>query len=47
MGMLMHQTWLNEQKKAAQKPVAEPAKTEEPKEPDTAKKTVGRRKMTK
>ena len=47
MGMLMHQTWLNEQKKKAVKPVAE-AKTEEVKEPETeVKKTGGRRKTSK
>ena len=41
MGMLMHHTWLNEQKKkTATKPVAE-KKTEEVKEePETVKKTI-------
>ena len=48
MGMLMHHTWLEEQKKAVKKPVAEPAvKEEATKEPETAKKTGGRRKVSK
>ena len=47
MGMLMHHTWLNEQKKKvkavpAEKPVEE---TNEPSEP--VKKTGGRRKTAK
>ena len=48
MGMLMHHTWLKEQQKTV-KPVAEPVEktTEEPKEPETAKKTAGRRKTNK
>jgi hypothetical protein len=50
MGMLMHHTWLNEQKKAANKPVAEPVTkkvTEEPKEPEKPVKTANRRKTSK
>ena len=46
MGMLMHHTWLEEQKKA-EKPVAEKQVTEEVTkgtEPETAKKTSSRRK---
>lgn len=46
MGMLMHHTWLAQQKKAEKKPVAE-VKTEKVKEevePETVKKTGGRRK---
>ena len=48
MGMLMHHTWLNEQKKSA-KPVAEKAveTAEEPKEPEAEPKKAGRRKTTK
>ena len=47
MGMLIHHTWLAEQKeKAEKKPVAEKVEepTEETKEPETAKKG-GRRKV--
>jgi len=50
MGMLMHHTWLEQQKKKAEeKPVAEVKVTEEvPKEPETAqRKPGGRRKVTK
>ena len=51
MGMLMHHTWLNEQKKKSAKPVAEPVAekaAEETKEPETeVKKTGGRRKASK
>ena len=49
MGMLMHHTWLNQQKKAEKKPVAEPVeKTTETKEQEaTEKKTGGRRKTSK
>ena len=46
MGMLMHHTWLEQQKKAEEKPVAEPAVQEEP-ETEPAKKAGGRRKTTK
>ena len=50
MGMLMHHTWLEQQKKAV-KPVAEPVTekvAEETKEPETeVKKTGGRRKASK
>ena len=48
MGMLMHHTWLEQQKHAAAKPVEpkeEPVKAEEESEP--AKKTGGRRKASK
>ena len=48
MGMLMHHTWLAQQKNAEKKPVAEPVvekATEETKEPDApVKKTASRRK---
>ena len=49
MGMLMHHTWLSQQKKADKKPVAEPvAKPTETNEPEAAeKKTGGRRKTSK
>ena len=49
MGMLMHHTWLAQQK-AAKKPkeTAPAAEAEKPEEPETpVKKTGGRRKTTK
>lgn len=47
MGMLMHHTWLNEQKKkSAPKPVEKPAENNEP-EAEPIKKTGGRRKTSK
>lgn len=51
MGMLIHHTWLEEQKKANAKPVTgkrdeDPVETNEP-EAETVKKTGGRRKVSK
>lgn len=49
MGMLMHHTWLNEQKKqkpSAEKPVEKPVENNEP-EAEPVKKTGGRRKNIK
>ena len=49
MGMLMHHTWLNEQKKqkpSAEKPVEKPVENKEP-EAEPVKKTGGRRKTSK
>lgn len=49
MGMLMHHTWLEQQKKAEKKPIAkevtEEVKEQEPEAP--VKKIGGRRKATK
>jgi len=48
MGMLMHHTWLKEQKKkTAKKPVAEKVEPTEETKPETAAKTGGRRKTSK
>lgn len=49
MGMLMHHTWLNQQKQNEQPKKAEPVPVEEVKEEKSAepvKKTGGRRKNT-
>ena len=54
MGMLMHHTWLEQQKADAKvKPIKEPVTEKEPeeekpvKEPETVRKTGGRRKVSK
>ena len=48
MGMLMHHTWMAEQKKKAEKKPVVEVKTEEVKEPEAeVKKTVSRRKSSK
>ena len=54
MGMLMHHTWLEQQKAEVKvKPIKEPAPVEEQKEeppvkePEPVKKTAGRRKVSK
>lgn len=50
MGMLMHHTWLKQQKKKAEKPVAEnktAVAVEETEEPKAPAKTGGRRKTSK
>lgn len=45
MGMLMHHTWLEEQKKAAPKPEEKPVENKPEAEPE--KKPTGRRKTSK
>ena len=52
MGMLMHHTWLNQQKaeKAKVEPIKEPVQEKEPEEEKSAepvRKTAGRRKASK
>lgn len=49
MGMLMHHTWLEQQKKKTAEPVAKEKAVETAKEPESepVKKTGGRRKTSK